>query len=277
MVYKLLAMDLDGTLIGNDLLLSERVRRAVAAAEAAGVRAALATGRMFRATLPFAKALGITTPAICYQGAMVHEIEGDGIIYQQAVPLDAARDAIAEAEARGLVALSYVNDWCYAGKDSPEAQFYARHSRIQPRFVGELLDWLDTPPTKLVIVSTAEQTDANVAHFREVFGNRINVTKSYPLFTEIIHADVSKGRALARLAESLGIAREEVVAIGDNLNDLDMIQYAGLGIAMGNGAPAVRQAAGWVCPSQADDGVAVAIEERVLAKAPNATAAGATA
>ncbi|HEY8742006.1 MAG TPA: HAD hydrolase family protein, partial [Chloroflexota bacterium] len=77
--------------------------------------------------------------------------------------------------------------------------------------------------------------------------------------------------------ETLGIAREEVVAIGDNLNDLDMVQYAGLGIAMGNGAPAVQQAAGWVCPSQADDGVAVAIETRVLAKAPNATAAGATA
>lgn len=273
MVYKLLAMDLDGTLIGNDLLLSERVKRAVAAAEAAGVLAALATGRMFRATLPFARALGITTPAICYQGAMVHDIAGDGIIYEQPVPLAAAREAVAEAEGCGFVTLAYVDDWCYAGKDSPEAQFYARHSRIQPRFVGELLDWLDTPPTKLVIVSTAEQTDANVSHFRQTFGSRLNVTKSYPLFTEIIHPDVSKGRALARLAERLGVAREEVVAIGDNLNDLDMIEYAGLGIAMGNGAPAVRQAAGWICPTQAEDGVAVAIEERILAGAPRATAA----
>jgi Cof subfamily protein (haloacid dehalogenase superfamily) len=273
LVYKLLAMDLDGTLIGNDLLLSERVKRAVAAAEAAGIRAALATGRMFRATVPFARELGITTPAICYQGAMVHEIEGDGILYEQPVPLEAAREAIAEAEARGFVALGYVKDWCYAGKDSPEAQFYARHSRVQPRFVGELLDWLDTAPTKIVIVSTAEQTDANVAHFRQKFGNRLNVTKSYPLFTEIIHPDVSKGRALARLAEQLGIAREEVVAIGDNLNDLDMIEYAGLGIAMGNGVPAVRAAAGWVCPTEAEDGVAVAIEQRVLTGAPRAAVA----
>ncbi|HEV7215304.1 MAG TPA: Cof-type HAD-IIB family hydrolase [Chloroflexota bacterium] len=272
-MYKLLAMDLDGTLIGNDLLISERVKRAVAAAEAAGVWAALATGRMFRATLPFARTLGITTPAICYQGAMVHNIEGDGIIYEQPVPLAAAREAVAEAQARGFVTLAYVDDWCYAGKDSPEAQFYARHSRIQPRFVGELLDWLETPPTKLVIVSTAEQTDANVAQFRQIFGSRLNVTKSYPLFTEIIHPDVSKGRALARLAERLGVAREEVVAIGDNLNDLDMIEYAGLGIAMGNGAPAVRQAAGWTCPTQAEDGVAVAIEERILAEAPRAAAA----
>jgi Cof subfamily protein (haloacid dehalogenase superfamily) len=272
-VYKLLAMDLDGTLIGNDLLLSERVKRAVAAAEAAGVRAALATGRMFRATLPFARDLAITAPAICYQGAMVHAIEDDTVIYEQPVPLAVAREAVAEAEARGFVALGYVNDWCYAGKDSPEAQFYARHSRVQPRFVGELLDWMDVPPTKIVIVSTAEQTDANVAHFRQVFGARLNVTKSYPLFTEIIHPDVSKGRALARLAERLGIAREEVVAIGDNLNDLDMIEYAGLGIAMGNGAPAVREAAGWVCPSEADDGVAVAIEERILAGAPYAATA----
>lgn len=271
MVYRLLAMDLDGTLIGNDLLISDRVKRAVAAAQAAGVQAALATGRMFRATLPFARELSITTPAICYQGAMVHEIDGDGILFHQPVPLDAAHDAIAEAEARGFVALGYVDDWCYAGKDSPEAQFYARHSRVQPRFVGELLDWLQTPPTKIVIVSTAEQTDANVAYFRERFGARLNITKSYPLFTEIIHPDVSKGHALARLAERLGIAREEVVAIGDNLNDLDMIQYAGFGIAMGNGADAVKQAARWICPTEADDGVAVAIEEKVLAAAPHAT------
>lgn len=273
MAYKLLAMDLDGTLIGNDLLLSERVKRAVARAQAAGVRAVLATGRMVRATLPYAQELGVTAPLICYQGALMRDIAADRTLYEQPVPQDLARQAIAEAEGRGLVALGYVDDWVYAGKDTPEAQFYGRHSRVQPRLVGELLDWLHTPLTKIVVVSTAEQTDANVAHFRERFGNQLNVTKSYPLFTEIIHPDVSKGRALARLAEHLGIRREEIVAIGDNLNDLDMIEYAGLGIAMGGGSPAVQERADWVCPPESEDGVAVAIEERVLTEAPDAVAA----
>lgn len=275
LTYKLLAMDLDGTLIGNDLLLSDRVKAAVARAQAAGVQAALATGRMFRASLPYAQELGISTPLICYQGALVRDVRDDTVLYHQPVPLDAAKEAIAEAEQRGLVALGYVDDWCYTSKDTPEAQFYGRHSRVQPRFVGDLRAWLSVPPTKLVIVSTAEQTDANVAHFRQVFGNRLNVTKSYPLFTEIIHPEVSKGRALARLAAILGVAREEVAAIGDNLNDLDMITYAGLGIAMGNGAASVREVAAWVCPPEAEDGVAVAIEERILAEEPGGVAAGA--
>ena len=273
MTYRLLAMDLDGTLIGNDLLLSERVKRAVARAAAAGVRPALATGRMFRASLPFARELAITAPLICYQGALIREVEGDRVLYHQPVPLELARDAIAAAQARGLVALGYIDDWCYAGQDTPEAQFYARHSRVQPRFVGDLLAWLQEPPTKIVVVSTAEQTDANVAEFRRRFGERLNVTKSYPLFTEIIHPEVSKGRALARLAELLGVGREEVAAIGDNLNDLDMLEYAGLGIAMGGSAALVQQQADWVCPPEAEDGVAVAIEERILAGATGGIAA----
>jgi len=275
LAYKLLALDLDGTLIGNDLLVSDRVKGAVARAEAAGVRVALATGRMYRASLPYAHELAIITPLICYQGALVRGVDNDDVIFHQPVPLESAREAIAEANRLGFVILGYVDDWCYASQDSPEAQFYARHSRVQPRFVGDLLAWLTTAPTKLVIVSTAEQTDVNVAHFRERFGDRLNVTKSYPLFTEIIHPEVSKGRALARLAELVGATRDEVAAVGDNLNDLDMLVYAGLGIAMGNAAPDVKAQADWVCPPEADDGVAVAIEERILAGIPDGVAAGA--
>src|SRR6185312_10856835 len=100
LVYKLLAMDLDGTLIGNDLLLSERVKQAVARAQAAGVRAVLATGRMVRATLPYAQELGITAPLICYQGALMRDITADRTLYERPVPQELARQAIAEAEGR---------------------------------------------------------------------------------------------------------------------------------------------------------------------------------
>ncbi len=266
MTYKLLAMDLDGTLIGNDLVISDRVQRAVAQAASAGVRPTLATGRMFQASMPFASLLKITAPLICYQGAMIRDPVSGETLFHLPVPLDAAREAIAEAERLGHVALGYVDDWVYAGPDSPEARFYAKHSQVQPRFVGNLLDWLKEPPTKLVIVTTEDQTDANVRHFRELFGSRLNVTKSYPLFTEVIHPSVSKGAALARLAELLQVEQAEVVALGDNLNDQDMVAYAGLGIAMGNGASSVKAVAKWVTASQADDGVAVAIEQRVLGR-----------
>ncbi|MCL4543787.1 MAG: Cof-type HAD-IIB family hydrolase [Chloroflexi bacterium] len=264
-MYKLLAMDLDGTLIGNNLVLSERVKTAVGAAASTGITPVLATGRMFRATLPFAQQLHITAPAICYQGAMVHSIEPDEILFHQPVPLDLAKEAVREAQERGFVALGYLDDWVYAGPDTPEARFYARHSRVEPRFVGDLLAWLTQPPTKLVIISKEEETDGNVAYFRQRFAGQLYVTKSYPLFTEIVHRDVSKGRALMHLTQRLGASQDEVVAIGDNLNDLDMIEYAGLGIAMGGAPSVVKQAARWVAPSQAEDGVAVAIEQFLLA------------
>ena len=264
-MYKLLAMDLDGTLIGNDLILSPRVRHAVSAARAQGITAILATGRMFRATLPFARELGITAPAICYQGAMIHSIIPCTMLFHEPVPLDLARETIRTAQDRGFAVLSYLNDWVYAGADSPEARFYARHSRVEPRFVGDLLQWLTYPPTKLVIVNENEdQTDENVAYFRHHFASKLNITKSYPLFTEIVHRDVSKGHALKELSHQLGIKQQEIIAIGDNLNDLDMIAYAGLGIAMGQSAPAVQQIAKWVAPPQHEDGVAAAIEHFLL-------------
>jgi hypothetical protein len=134
--------------------------------------------------------------------------------------------------------------------------------------VGDLHRWLDAQdgagPTKLVIVTDAEQTDTTLALFTRLYGERLQVTKSHPRFTEFTNAQCSKGRALAFLAQYCGVPQEDVMAIGDGHNDLDMIAWAGYGVAMSTSPQAVLQAARIVCPSLADEGAAEAIERYVL-------------
>lgn len=257
-------MDLDGTVIGNDLVISQPVKDAVRRAVESGLIVTLATGRMFQGTRRFAQELSIAQPVICYQGAMIrHTITGE-LWYHDPVPLEQAQEVIALAESQGKTVIGFVDDQCYVSRENDESQFYHRHSGVRPEPVGDLGAWLPEAPTKVLIITPKEQTDETVAFFRERFKDSLFVTRSYPLFTELTRLGVSKGKAMGQLCERLGLSRDEVIAIGDNLNDLDMIQFAGYGIAMGNGASPVQAAAAYVAPTQADDGVAEAIVGHIL-------------
>lgn len=264
MTFRLLAMDLDGTVIGNDLVISQRVKDAVGRAIEAGLIVTLATGRMFQGTRKFAQQLGIAQPVICYQGAMIrHTVTGE-LWYHEPVPLEQAKEVIALAEGQGKTVIGFVDDQCYVSRETDESRFYHHHAGVRPEPVGDLKAWLPEAPTKVLIITPKEQTDETVAFFKERFQDTLFVTRSYPLFTELTRLGVSKGKAMTQLCGRLGVPREDVIAIGDNLNDLDMIQFAGFGIAMGNGAPPVQAAAAYVAPTQADDGVAEAILGHIL-------------
>lgn len=266
--YRLLAMDLDGTVIGNDLVITDRVKQAVRRAIEAGMIVTLATGRMYQGTLRFAKELDIYQPLVCYQGAMIRHAVTNELWFHEPVPIEVAREVIEIAEGQGKVVVGFVDDQCYVSRDTPESRFYHHHSGVEPRIVGDLQAWLPEAPTKVLIITAQEETDVTLAFFRERFARQLNATRSYPLFTELTRENVSKGRALTQLCARLMIDPAEVAAIGDNLNDLDMIQFAGFGVAMGNGSAPVKAAAAFVAPTQAEDGVAVAIEEQILAHAP---------
>ncbi len=264
MKYRLLAMDLDGTVINNDLIITARVKEAVARAIDAGIIVTLATGRMFQGSRRFAEELGIHQPLICYQGAMIRHSETSELWFHEPVPIERAREVIGFADEQQKTVIAFVDDQCYVSTVTPESIFYHRHSGSEPHPVGDLKSWLPEAPTKVLVITAKEQTDATVSFYRDTFGERLNVTRSFPLFTEITHPQASKGRAMAYLCDRLGVQPSEVAAIGDNLNDLDMIQFAGFGVAMGNGADAVKAAADYVCPPQSQDGVADAIERRIL-------------
>jgi Cof subfamily protein (haloacid dehalogenase superfamily) len=268
-VIRLIALDLDGTLFSEDLVVSPANRAAIAAAQARGIVVTLATGRMFRATLPHAQALGITAPLICYQGALIRDPVSGATLLHRPVPRETAFDVLAMLTAEGLYPNLYLDDNLYVAEMNPGTEFYARLNGGLPiNPVGDITRFLasrEDAPTKItVVLPRPGDTDPLVERLRARFGERIYATKSYPIFAEVINPACDKGAALAALAERLGIAREETMAVGDGLNDLPMLAWAGVGVAMGQASPAVRQGATHVTSPLAEDGLAAAIHRFAL-------------
>jgi Cof subfamily protein (haloacid dehalogenase superfamily) len=288
--YRLLALDLDGTTLGPGLELQPPVARAIAAAQAQGVHVTLATGRMFGATLPYARQLGIATPLICYQGALIRDPITGEIYTHVGMPGDLAAEAIGMLLAADVFMIAYIDERLWVPKAGPELDLYLKwHPEgaevvIEPDLAavvaatskrllgqGESVVSLDlavtaaeTPPTKVLFVADSAVADRQVEILSQHFAGRLSVVRSHTIFGELTALGISKGAALAALAERLGIPREQVVAIGDQENDLSMITWAGLGLAMGNAIPAVRAAADAVIPPVDEAGVAFAIERFIL-------------
>jgi hypothetical protein len=123
-----------------------------------------------------------------------------------------------------------------------------------------MLDWLDRAPTKLVVIGDPAELDELGGRMRELFAERLWVTKSLPFFLEFADSGVSKASGMGFLAERLGLSRERTIAFGDGENDLDLIEWGGFGVAVENADPRVKAIADWVCPSAAEEGVAQVIE-----------------
>jgi Cof subfamily protein (haloacid dehalogenase superfamily) len=256
----LVACDLDGTLLAADLVIRERTRHAVGAARAAGIRVAIATGRMFRSALPYARSAGIVEPIICYQGAAVVEPETREFLRHEPIPLPAARDAIAAVQQLGYTLNAYVDDELYVAAVTPEAERYAVFQNLEIHAVGDLLAWLSQPPTKLVAVGEPEQMDALKATVVPLLGDRLHISKSLPIFLEFSRKGITKGSGLAFLASQLRIERARVVAFGDAENDIELLEWAGYGVAVANADAGIRAVADLVCPSAEEEGVAQVLE-----------------
>jgi Cof subfamily protein (haloacid dehalogenase superfamily) len=263
---RLIALDLDGTLFGDDLVISERMRAAIRLAQESGALVTIATGRMFRSARQIAADLKIHEYLICYQGAMIAHSETGDIPYHKTIPLDQAHAVIDETNRRNLHLNLYLNDSIYVARINEEAEYYSRINMGLPlNEVGDLGLWLDSQagaePTKLVIVTDQDQTDTTLELFTGLYGEQLQVTKSHPRFTEFTNAECSKGRALAFLADYHSIPRDDVMAIGDGHNDLDMIAWAGYGVAMSNSPQSVLSAARIITGTLREDGAAQVIEQ----------------
>jgi len=261
----LVACDLDGTLLAADLVIRERTRHAIASARAAGVRVTIATGRMFQSALPYARAAGIEEPLICYQGAAVVDPTTAEFLRHEPIPLPAARDAITTVQDAGFSLNAYVDDELYVASITPEAQRYAefQHLRVHP--VGDLLEWLSEPPTKLVAVGVPEELDALKQELLPRLGARLHIAKSLSIFLEFSHKGVTKGSGLAYVAERLDVDQANVVSFGDAENDVELLEWAGYGVAMANADERLRDLADLVCPSAEEEGVAQVLEAYLAA------------
>ena len=263
---RLIATDLDGTLLDNTGTIPARNRDALVCAMERGVIVTIATGRMFHSANRFASEIGVRAPLICYNGAMVRYPDGR-TLYHHKLDMAIARRALAIFRERRIYVQSYIEDVLYI-RDAGDEEFvaYMKHFGIEGRAIGDDLYEPSIAPTKLLaMTSGAEASQAMMREFRELFGPDLYVTSSNANFVELMNPVVNKARSLSALANDLGVPMENVMALGDGENDVEMLIAAGTSVAMGNARQRAKDAADAVAPMNDECGVAWAVETFALA------------
>jgi Cof subfamily protein (haloacid dehalogenase superfamily) len=219
----------------------------------------IVTGRMFRSIRRYLEEAEIHEPVICYQGAVVADADGR-FLRHEPIPLALAREAIEAVVHEGFHLNVYVDDELYVAEVTPEARAYADFQNLTIHAVGDLAAWIEQPPTKIVSVGDPQALDGLETRLKARFDGRLYISKSLPYFLELASPEVTKATGLAFLSEHLGFSAERTLAFGDGENDIELLEWAGYGVAVANAHDRVLAVADWVCPPAAEEGVAQVLE-----------------
>jgi Cof subfamily protein (haloacid dehalogenase superfamily) len=262
----LIAIDLDGTLIGPSLTIDDRNRSAIERAVAAGSTIVLASGRMFAAAQPFAAELRLPGPMIVLNGAAIYDAASSARLYAVPMQPPIALHAYDELKRAGFHLQLYFGDRLYLDDLDDRARRYLALSRVEPVVVPDLRPLLDGSPPgdigpmKVLGVDDPVKVVEYIPKVAAALGDAALVFRSQPNFLEVTDPAATKGQALGWLARSMGLGIDDLAAIGDSDNDVPMLQAAGHSFAVGNASPAARAAAQRVVASQERCGVAEALE-----------------
>lgn len=257
---KLVALDLDGTLLDSRGLIPEANHRAIGRARERGVRVVLATARAFPSAVPFARQLHLDTPLICANGAVIKDLQGVEW-WSRGIDLDLARRIAAWADAGGHALVTLVGDYIYYTRpDSWAGEDWK--PRPYDRVVDSNLAPLTASPLRIIAVGE-ETCRALLERFEPQVEGRVRFDRyerdGRLISVVAVHAAASKEGALSRLRAHCGLSTAQIMALGDNFPDLGMLHWAGVGVAMGNAPLEMRQEVEWVAPSNDEAGVAWAI------------------
>ncbi len=263
----LVLADVDGTLVTEDKVLTQRAQRAVEALQEAGIRFAITSGRPPRGMAMLFEALNIDTPIAGFNGGLFVE-RNLTILEEKTVPADVARQAIDLIRRQGLDAWVYRgNDWLITTIDAPHVAREAWTVKFEPQVVTDVTANLQQV-TKIVGVSDdygrVQQCEAAA---QAAFGTRASATRSQPYYLDVTNKNANKGAVVEYLVQHLGVPAEEIATIGDQQNDVLMFERSGLSIAMGNASDEVKARASAVTDSYNDEGFAKAMEHFVLTTA----------
>jgi Cof subfamily protein (haloacid dehalogenase superfamily) len=264
--FDLGAFDLDGTLLRRDLEITDRTLAAMEGLRGRGMRLVVATGRRYESAVEHAERLGFggEDPVVCYGGSMVRRMDGETLLHRT-LPKDLGLEVLQWAAGRDLHARVFVDGRVVTSPDSPAAlRFMRRSEETGVLVVDSPAQWLADgaeEATKLVIVDHPDGVEGWLKEAQDAFRDRLFVTRSLPHYVEVGGLEGTKASALGFLCERWGIGAERVLAFGDADNDVDMLRFAGRGVAVGPMSGEVREAADEVVPGVDEDGVALYIEK----------------
>lgn len=268
-MIKLVALDLDGTIVNDKLTIAPRVLKVLKhLISDTDVRVVIATGRMFMSALPFAREIGVVEPLVAYQGAMIRNLD-DGFTqrFHAPIQMELAREVMEMLVREKYDVNLYMNDDLWTHPSNRFAEQYMRTAGVTPIYHDDLVNCMTIAPTKLMVIDD-DRIDTLLEYLGRNYLGRLSFCRSRSNFCEIIDISASKWNALKSLADEWGIHPEEIMAIGDQGNDLSMISHAGIGVAMGNAPDEVKEHANYVAPTIDKDGAAEAIEKFVLGNLP---------
>lgn len=271
MKYKLLVLDVDGTLLNDAREISKRTLAALLKVQQTGVRIVLASGRPTYGLMSLAKALELGNYGgfiVSYNGCQIIKAQNGEILFERRINPEMLPYLEKKARKNGFAIFTYHDDTIIT--DSPDNEYIQNEARLNNLNIiceEEFSTAIDFSPCKCMLVSDDEAALVGLEeHWKKRLAGTLDTFRSEPYFLEVVPCGVDKANTLGALLEHLDISREEVIAIGDGVCDVTMLQLAGLGIAMGHAQDSVKVCADYVTASNEEDGVAQAVEKVILAE-----------
>lgn len=265
MKYKLIALDLDGTLKDSHNQITSKTKEALITLQKQGVKIVLASGRPTAGLRHEAKELLLDQFGgylLSFNGARVASAKTNETIYEQTLTIEEAKLAYQRAKEFNMSCMTYKNDMIYTEDiDDEYVCVEAKINDIGKKQVSSFIDILEDPIHKVLLTGKPEYVASIEEEFKKPFGDSLSIYRSAPYFLEVMAQNIDKAASLHRLATTLGIKQEEVIAFGDGYNDLSMIEYAGLGIAMGNAVEGVKERAQIITKTNDEDGIAYTLSQ----------------
>lgn len=272
-MYKMIAIDLDGTLLNSEKKISDHNKKALKWAMKKGVKIVICSGRIYAFASMYSREIGSKEPVIACNGAVIKSIDTGEVLFAEPLSTTDCLKVMELCHEEDIYFHFYIDDVMYAEKLERSAlSIWKRNmelpeeSRIGLQIVddaGKILKSAKKPPIKLVAISDDARKLSRVrAKVEEI--HSVDVTSSGSNNFEVVAKGISKGKALEFLSGKLGINKDEIIAIGDNENDSSMLQYAGLAVAMGNAERTIKDMADFITLTNEEDGVAEAIKKFIF-------------
>lgn len=271
MKYKLLVLDVDGTLLNDEREISKRTLAALLKVQQMGVRIVLASGRPTYGLMPLAKTLELGNYGgfiLSYNGCQIIRAQNGEILFERRINPEMLPYLEKKARKNGFAIFTYHDDTLIT--DSPDNEYIKNEALLNNLKIikeDEFSTAIDFAPCKCMLVSDKEEALIGLEqHWEKRLAGTLDAFRSEPYFLEVVPCGVNKANTLGALLEHLGVTREEVIAVGDGVCDVTMLQLAGMGVAMGHSQDSVKVCADYVTASNEEDGVALAVEKLILAE-----------
>lgn len=271
MKYKLLVLDVDGTLLNDEREISKRTLAALLKVRQMGVRIVLASGRPTYGLMPLAKTLELGNYGgfvLSYNGCQIIKAQNGEILFERRINPEMLPYLEKKARKNGFAIFTYHDDTLIT--DSPDNEYIKNEALLNNLKIireDEFSTAIDFAPCKCMLVSDKEKALIGLEqHWEKRLAGTLDAFRSEPYFLEVVPCGVNKANTLGALLEHLGVTREEVIAVGDGVCDVTMLQLAGMGVAMGHSQDSVKVCADYVTASNEEDGVALAVEKLILAE-----------